>query len=326
MRSFKDSDIFQLMDRGGAIANQLKVSGQAVNNNTIVNGKLETLDAFKKTYHETITNLICTDLAAGNILLVVLPMDKRFPAHIPFLKTTGGKAREIVDVSQYAKVDRDEDGNILKVNVPIDKLYAILVPAYLDLHLFYDTVALPSESIRWLSALWAKMFNKVLSAKKIFINNSERYEAFMYFAMRFCMKYYIQCPDPVIDSITDAYIGGQKSKYIQFVEGNLARRGIDLYRDWSTFAKTMFDNDVTNLSAFNTSGTVMDERLYLQSFDMYMGKDGAFVSLWSIPYFVYCLFATYNRADIFNDRAWQDVVLDERQAIPKMMNSFYKEL
>ena len=30
MRSFKDSDIFQLMDRGGAIANQLKVSSPAM--------------------------------------------------------------------------------------------------------------------------------------------------------------------------------------------------------------------------------------------------------------------------------------------------------
>lgn len=326
MRSFKDSEIFIAMDRGNAISNQLKNSGQAVNNATIVNNKIETLEAFKKTYHETITNLVLSDIASGAILLVVLPMDKRFPAHIPFLKTVNGKPREIVDLSQYATVDRDETGNILKVNVAIDKLYSILVPAYLDLHLFYDGVALPSEAIRWVSALWAKMFNKVLSAKKIFINNKERYEAFMYFAMRFCMKYYIQCPEPVIDSISTAYINGTKSKYIQFVETNLERKGIDLYKDWSTFAKTMFDNDVTNLSAFNTSGATMDERLYLQSFDMYMGKDGAFISLWSIPYFVYCLFATYNRSDIFNDRAWQDVVLDEKQAIPKMMNSFYKEL
>lgn len=326
MRSFTNSDVFQLMDRGGAIRNQLKEAGKAVNSRTIVNGKISTWDGFLKTYKETITAMIATAVDKKEMLLVVLPIDKRFPANIPFMKTQQGKIMEIVDVSKYAKVELDDDGNISSVAIDVDKLYAILVPAYLDLKLFSDGVALSSESLKLLSIMWAKMFNKILMAKKIFIGNQERYEAFMYFAMRFFMHYYVQAPDPVIENISMSYIGNQKSKYITFVESNLARAGIDINSDWNVFASAMFNNEITNLASFNTSGVAMDIRLYLQSFDMYMGKDGAYVALWSVPYFVYCLFATYNRANILADRAWQDVVLDDKRMIPKMMDAFYKEL
>ena len=326
MLSYLNSEIFQLMNRNNVITNQIAECGRAITEKVIVNKKIETMDAFTRTYRESIVSLIRKDIDNRDILIICPSIDKRFPANMPFIKTRlGGKQCLVVDISKYARVYKDENGNIEKVNIDVDKLYSILVPAYIDLHLFYDTVALPSESIKLLSIMWAKMFNKVLIARKIFVGNDERYEAFMYFAMRFFMKYYLQCPDPVVDNISLNYVG-TKSKYIMYIENNLEMKGVDLYRNWTTFASTMFSNEITNLSAFTQNGSTMDEKLYLQLFDSSMGKDGAYLALWSVPYFLYCIFATYNQSYCLNDRAWQDVVLSDKKMVPNLMNSLVKEL
>ncbi len=327
MLKYNDSEIYQMMNRGGVITDKMKEVGSAINEKIIVNTKIDTLDGFRRTYRETITNLISESIRTREILIVCPDIDKRFPANIPFLKTKiNGKTVVVVDFSKYATVDKIDTGEIAKVSIDVDKLYNILVPAYLYLKLFYDTVSLPSESIKLFAIMWAKMFNKVLISRKIFVGNAEKYEAFMYFAMRFFMTYYLQTPDPVTDSISMGYIGGVKSKYIEFVEYNLASKGINLYANWSTFASAMFNNDVTNIASFNTSGIVMDAKFYLQLFDSYMGKDGGYLALWSVPYFFYTLFVTYNRGYILNDRNWEDVVLKDKQNMPKLLNSLYKEL
>lgn len=326
MLSYLNSEIFNLMNRNDAITNKIKECGRAINEKVIVNNKIETMEGFMRTYRESIVSMIRSDIDKRRIIIICPEIDKRFPANIPFIKTKiNGKDCSVVDISKYARVYKDENGNIEKVNIDVDKLYSILVPAYIDLHLFYDTVALPSESIKLLSIMWAKMFNKVLIARKIFVGNNERYEAFMYFAMRFFMKYYLQCPDPVVDNISLNYVG-TKSKYIMYIENNLEMKGVDLYRNWTTFASTMFSNEITNLSAFTQNGSMMDEKLYLQLFDSSMGKDGAYLALWSVPYFLYCIFATYNQSYCLNDRAWQDVVLSDKKMVPNLMNSLVKEL
>ena len=326
MRDFRDSQIYQLMNRNDILDNQLREAGKAINGTTIINNKLDSLEPLRKLYRETVVIQALKAIEKNEILIVVLPPDKRFPANIPFMKTKAAKPIEVIDVTKYAHANKDEEDHIISYSMDVDKLYVLIVCAYLDLKLFTSTVALSSESIKRLSIMWAKMFNKILVAKKIFIGNKERQDAFMYFAMKFCMKYYIECPEPVIDSICEQFVGPNKSRYILFVEENLNKKGIDLYKDWMTFAGTMFDNEVTNLSAFNPNGGGMDIRGYLQAFDMYMGKDGAYIALWSIPYFVFCCFSTNRKSGILNDRAWADVVLDDSRMIPKLMDSFYKEL
>lgn len=326
MLSYLNSEIFQLMNRNNVITDKIKECGKAINEKVIVNNKIETLEGFMRTYRESIVSLIRNDIDKRRIIIICPEIDKRFPAYMPYIKTKiMGKDTLVVDISRYARVYKDDNGVIEKVNIDVDKLYSILVPGYIYLHLLYDTVALPSESIKYLSMMWAKMFNKVLISRKIFVGNNERYEAFMYFAMRFFMKYYLQCPDAVIDNISMGYIG-TKSKYIMYIENNLSMKGIDLYRNWSTFASTMFSNEITNLAAFTQNGATMDEKLYLQIFDGSLGKDGAFIALWSVPYFLYCIFATYNQSYCLNDRAWQDIVLSDKKMVPNLMNSLVKEL
>ena len=195
MLSYMNSEIFNLMNRNDAITNKIKECGRAINEKVIVNNKIETMEGFMRTYRESIVSMIRSDIDKRRIIIICPEIDKRFPANIPFIKTKiNGKDCSVVDISKYARIYKDENENIEKVNIDVDKLYSILVPAYIDLHLFYDTVALPSESIKLLSIMWAKMFNKVLIAGKIFVGNNESYEGIVYFAIRFVMEWYLWYP------------------------------------------------------------------------------------------------------------------------------------
>jgi peptidoglycan/LPS O-acetylase OafA/YrhL len=92
------------------------------------------------------------------------------------------------------------------------------------------------------------------------------------------------------------------------IESNLNQKQINLYQDWTTFAYTMFSNGVTNIRAI--TNVEMNAEEYLRLFSSYMGRDGAYLALWSADYFFYCLFVTYNKAYILNDRAWDVIVND----------------
>lgn len=326
MLQYRDSDVFQLMNRGNAITNKLIDCGKAINSSIVLNGKIETMDGFRRTYRESIAVIIANMISRNEVLLVAPDIDKRFPANIPYMKTKmGGKQIVVADFGKYAQLTRDDNGNIISAKIDVDKMYSILVPAVIDLKLFTQSTVLPSETIKLLSIMWATMFNKVLMAKKAFVGDSERYEAFMYFAMRFFMSYYLEIPQPLIDRISLEYCKGAKSKYIDFVEANLDLKGIDINAGFIPFIQTMFNNDVTNLQAHNTVGLAMDPRGYLQTFDSYMGA-GSYLALWSMPLFLYCVFVTYNQCWILSDRAWASVVLEDKKMVPKLMDSLYKEL
>ena len=326
MLQYRDSDVYKLMNRGDAIRAKEIEAGRAISGSVILNGKIETMEGFRRTYRESIAVIIANMIAKNEILLVAPNIDKRFPAQIPYMKTKmGGKPIVVVDFGKYAQLTRDDNGNIVSAKIDVDKMYSILVPAVIDLKLFTPTTVLPSETIKLLSIMWATMFNKVLMAKKAFVGDSERYEAFMYFAMRFFMTYYLEIPQPLIDKISLDYCKGAKSKYIDFVEANLDLKSININSGFIPFIQTMFNNEVTNLQAHNTAGLSMDPRGYLQTFDSYMGS-GSHLALWSMPLFLYCVFVTYNQCWILSDRAWASVVLDDKKMVPKLMDSLYKEL
>lgn len=326
MRNYTDSDIFIRMNTGNGLYGQLTKAVRTVNKDAIINMKLAaSLAAMNKTYKDTISAKVSTAVNRFELILVTLPIDCRFPANIPFIKTKrNGNYCMIIDLSKYAVVKRNDNDEIEEVTCDINKLYNILVPAYIALNVLNNTTVLSSETIKWMSLMWAKMFNKVLMSQKIFVGNAERYEAFMYFAMRFFMSYYIQCPAPVIEKISMGYLNSNKSKYISFVESNLHQKNIDLYKDWNTFAYTMFSNEITNLKGI--TGTEINAEYYLKLFASSMGRDGAYLALWSIDYFFYCLFITYNKAYILNDRNWEDIVLKDKKIMPKVINSLYNEL
>jgi len=326
MRLYSNSDMFIKMNSGNAIYGQLTTAVKSINDTCVLNSKItESLDSVQKAYKETLTLKAVEAVKKFEIILVAMPIDKRFPANIPYIKTKrNGKNCVIVDISKYSTIKRSENGNILEAKCDIPKLYNLLIPAYIALNVLNDETVISTETTKWMSFLWAKLFNHILKTQRIFVNNQERYEAFMYFAMRFFMKYYLETPPAIIDRISGEFIKNTKSKYILMIESNLNQKGIDLYKDWSTFAYTMFSNEITNIHSITNID--MNAEQYLRLFSSYMGRDGAYLALWSADYFFYCLFVTFNKAYILNDRSWDVIVNEDSKIMPRILSGLYKEI
>lgn len=326
MLKYTESDIFAKMNTGNSIYNDLVNAIKSIDAQTILNPKItESLEQMHKAYRETMTLRVIEAVKNYEIVIIAMPINKRFPANIPFVKTKRqGKDCAVVDLSKYATVVRDNAGNIVDVKCDIPKLYNILIPAYISLHVLNDQTVISSETTKWMAYLWARLFNRVLMSQRIFVGNQERYEAFMYFAMRFFMIYYLQTPEAIVNKISDEFIKGAKSNYIMMIENNLKQRDINLYKDWSTFAFMMFSNEITNIRAITS--VEMNVEQYLRTYSNYMGKDGAYLALWSADYFFFCIFATYNHAYILNDRAWDDIVNDNPKIVPRILSGLYKEV
>lgn len=326
MRKYTESDIFIKMNTGNSIYNDLAAAIKSINGECILNQRLrDSLDSMNRAYRETITVKILEAVKNFDIVIIAMPINARFPAFIPYVKTKmRGKDCVIVDVSKYAIIKRDPNGKIIDVRCDVMKLYNLLVPAYIALMVLNEQTVISSESTKWLAYLWARLFNRILMAQRIFVGNQERFEAFMYFAMRFFMIYYMQTNMAIVDKISLEFVKGVKSSYILMIENNLAAKKIDLYKDWSTFAYTMFSHEITNIRSGGATEMSIEE--YLRLYSNYMGKDGAYLALWSADYFFYCLFVTYNHAYILNDRSWADVVEDNPKIMPRILNGLYKEI
>ena len=326
MRVFSASDIFIKMNAGNGIISQLQNAVKSIDNKCILNNRLDdALDLMNKGYKDSLTTKVIEAVKKYRIIVVSLPIDKRFPAHIPYLRMKrNGKDCVVVDVSKYAVTDRADDGTISAVKIDMTKLYALLVPSYMALEVLNEYTTISSETIKWMALLWAKMFNKILMSQKIFVGSPERYEAFMYFAMRFFMIYYVGAPLPVVDNISGEFIKNSKSRYILTIENNLRHKNIDLYKDWNTFSGTMFSNEITNIRAVTNVDMNVDQ--YLRLFSSYMGRDGAYLALWSVDYFFYCIFVTWNHTWILSDRAWQTVVDDDPKILPRILRSCMREI
>lgn len=325
MRSYKDSDVYEEMNSGDKIYERLAKSIKAINASCVLNSRITNLNALYKSYKESILLKIIDSIKNYEVIIVSLPYDERFPAYIPYIVTQRkGKDCVIVDFSKYCTVIRNPDNSIQSVELDISKAYSILIPAFIALKVLNNKTVISSEVTKWLSYLWGVMFNRIIKGQRVFVDNQERYEAYMYFSMKFFMKYYLESSDAIVEKVAMEFIKNTKSKYILTVEARIRQKGIDIYESFRTFTKTMFNNEVTNIK----TDTHVDINLetYIRLFSGQLGKNGAYLALWSADLFFYCIFNTYTKSNILFDRAWLDITNANPKIMGRVINGLYKEI
>ena len=325
MRDFRQSDIFTAMNNGNAIMTQLAIAVRSIDAKYILNDKLkEPIENMNKAYRDTLTTKVIEAIRSNRLILISMPIDRQFPSSVPYFKVKKhGQDVVIVDLTKFAVTQRSDTGAVESVKIDIGKLYGMATPAYIALEVLNEHTAIPSGIMKDMAYIWAKLFNRILTSQKIFIGSKERYEAFMYYAAKFFLIYYMQAPLPVVDNISSSIINGIESQYLVTIENRLKHKKIDLYHDWTTFAKTMFSDEITNIKSAATAGMTVEQ--FLRLYATYMGRD-AIIALWSADYFFWVIFNAFNHTWIVNDRAFQSIVDEEPKVMSSMLRGIYKEI
>lgn len=216
MRLIQNSDIYaDILNKGNNVSDKIfkVLSGQS--GAIVLNDKLKKeLDTIQRVYKEQVVIAFIKAIKDNNIILAKIPVENKFPTCLPFVKYKKADGPKLlINLTDYLTERKDPDSGIITYEIDIKRLYVLCLSGYIYFKFLDESVALSPDIIKNSALIWARMFNKVL-IKTIGINtNKERYEAFMYFAMRFFMKYFLDSPDIVVDNISNAYLknGDRKS-------------------------------------------------------------------------------------------------------------------
>ena len=333
MRHYTDSDFYKSVNAGNSFQNKLAQTLRSISPRIILNDKIDSdLDQLKKVYKESIIIKVINAIKKNELIIICPTPENRFQSFCPFVKAkVKGKECVIIDVSAYTSVKLGEDNEIEGYSVDIDKLYALTVPAYISLKLYGPGVVLPSEATKYLSYIFARMFCNTLQTNALGVlqNHAERYEAFMYFAMRFFMIYYLECPMGIVDSISNGFLSAGKSEYINFIESRVADMGINLYENFGCFCRNLFNNEITNIKGMAQKVNDVNQSTFLTIFKNQYSIN-AIMSLCSVDYFTYAIFAAYSKVNIMNDRGFDVVLVGRRNEykrdVPRLFDALYKEV
>ena len=327
MLNFINSDVFGFLNKGNAIQarilNLLNSKAGAV----VLNSPLKSsIDTMVRVFKEPTVLKIVQAINNREILLVDIPLENNIPDSIPFVKERkDGKDRVIVNVSKYVVSTTIDDNTEYKID-PL-KLYALVFPAYVYLKLVSPTSVLSPDAMKFSAFIWARMFCKVLNKVIGLSTNKDRYNAFMYMAIRFYLKYYMEAPDGIVDSISQSYIGKEKPYILTFMESQIESKGLNPYENLTEFCKVLFNNEVTNLRGMRIDG--IGDKINLSYFiKQYttMYSMTALMSLSSFPFFLFTIFSAYKWAGFVNDRALEDVISYDKKEMEKLLGSLYKDL
>lgn len=333
MLNITESDIFQLQDRTKVFTNKISEilrkarNGSGLNTDiTIMNRLLaDSLQKLKKMYNETVILKALDDIEKGRIVLVKLSLELNIPKCLPFIRYKGDSDTKIlVNVTPYLETTKDSLGEPV-YSVSIQRLYPLIACAYLTLNSFSDRYVLPAKALHSSAYIWASMFNKVLSRTVALGTNRERYDAFMYFAMKFFCIYMMQVPEQVAEDVARAYLIKQGRKNFALVDEmnqKIYDQNRKIYLSFREFCLNLFDNSLTNLRgvATDSSAKQMNEAFFLNRFvDTFTYT--ALFALGSYPYFLFAVMNAALKTRVVNDLAFQDIITDKDYSVITLMNT-----
>lgn len=273
----------------------------------------------KRNYGDAITNAALAKIASGELMIICTNnLKNAMPSYMPFVKyKRGGTTYVAIDVTKYVKQTKDKQGGV-SYSIDANKLYCLIVSGYLYLDKFDKNTVLSTNLMKQTSLVWARMFCKVLEMRVGLSTNKDRYDAFMYLAIKFFLINILEAPQGIAESISKSYFPNNKLNAISTqVELVCEDRGINLYADLPTFCQTLFDNSITGLSALRVTGSkdVMNYSYFIQQY-ITMYHLPAALALECFPYLIWVIISASNWGYFFNDKLVQDQCKDET---PKIM-------
>lgn len=330
MLTYTESDIYRFFDKGNGITNALRKCLSQVVSENIYNQKIDsTFTTMLRAYRESVVSKAVEAARKGRILIVRLPIigteDYRLPEIVPYVKVRRkGQDCVIIDISRICSDEKVGDATTgYKVDVP--KLYVMMVSAYVALELCGPTMQFPLEAAKHMSILFARVFCQVLNRLGLLTGNRDRAEAFHYFAIKFFLKYYLQAPEPIIETISMGFVGGHKNSLIAYMEDQMRIKQKDPFVDFTTFSQVIYDNEISGIRTQQAKVNDINQSLYVQKFITMYSKN-AVIGLWSPDYFFYILLGAFRRTNSVFDKAFDDIFKDNKTAMPKLMDALYKEL
>lgn len=325
MRSFTQSDIFESLCKVAPLKTKMTaiLDGKArpIILNQNLSGDLKTM---QKLFKETVVLQAANAVQRGEIILVKLTPEFNLPDAIPFFKyKKNGQAKVIVNLTKYLIETPDNDAGDIVYQMDPKKLCAMIVPAYVTLKCF-DTesgaVGLPPDVLRYSAILWARMFNKVLIRAASINSSPDRYEAFMYLAIKFFLKYYMDADDALANDIADHFLKNGKTYVIEYMEAKIEELNLHPYDSFVDFCTTIFNHEVSQIKGMKIGG--INEKInvsfYLRNFkNMY--QETAYLALASYPYFFWSLYGGYLKANICNDRSLEDILTFDKKEMTKLL-------
>lgn len=229
------------------------------------------------------------------------------PDAIPFfvLKNTQlGTRFAAVNLTNVVMREKLDDGSIsYEIGDNINRLYVILLSAYLAVEKFDPKVSLPSNLMSEAAVLWAEIFNKPLY-DAVGLNNKDRKDAYMYFAMKFFLVYFLDCDEKYAESVAMAYIGTKSDFLLGMIE-KIELKGINIYDGVLSLLNTLINDEITSIRGLKvkTLTGAIDTNFYLNKFTMAYSSN-AFLTLCSFPYFVFTVVAAVSKTNIVKDKSF----------------------
>lgn len=331
MRRFTQSDVFMnYINKGDIIQKRIFdiISGKA--NSIILNDKLAMdLERVKKSYKEPTILKAIGAVKSMDMIVVKLSPEERLPDCIPFVKfKKSGSDKLLIALSdRWISESKDSDTGVINYSINTRILYTLILAGYIYLTAIDDNTVLPPDAIKYSSAIWARMFNKIC-AKAGMLTNSDRRDAFMYFAMEFFMRYYLSTPDVVADNIAINYLqSGTKSQLILDMEETIKELNLNPYNSFVDFCTTLFNNQVSNIKGLRIKNVEnsMNTTFFVNSFINMYGSS-AQMSLCAYPFFLMVVIDSLNDSNICRDRSLDDVVSYDKKETTRLLNAIYKDL
>lgn len=326
MKLIQETDIFSYINGGKeAILNKqiaTLITSGALKVNKEIDYDLRTID---KVFKDPLTSATIKAINEGKIIPIIAS-DSTFsmPTYMPFAKYKASAGMKIaVDLTQFAHIKKDVVNEEINISIDRRKLYVLLVSAYLYYYHGDKTSVLTPRLMQITAIDWAKIFTKVFDVKLGLSTNRERKDAFMYLAAKYYLVNILEAPEGVIDGIAlQVFKDKIKNSLCKQIEASISERGIDVYKDLTTFTTTLLNADITGLK--NSRAKITSDvgfQFYMKEFITLFGLPAGF-SLAAFPYFIWMLISANNGAWIFTgERTIEALTKDD---FPTLMSELYR--